>query len=170
MKIAIIGYSGSGKSTLAKNIGHKLNIPVLHLDCVQFLANWEERDLLQGQMIVSEFMENSSWIIDGNYDKFLFNRRMKEADKIIFLNFSRFNCLYRAFKRYLANKGKTREDMAKGCIEKMDMEFVWWILKEGRSKNLKSRNFEIIEKYKNKTIVFKNQKEIDSKNDTILSW
>ena len=44
MKIAVIGYSGSGKSTTADILGQKLNRPVLHLDRVNFLPGWQERD------------------------------------------------------------------------------------------------------------------------------
>lgn len=44
MKIAILGYSGSGKSTLARRLGEQYGIPVLHLDRVQFLPGWRERD------------------------------------------------------------------------------------------------------------------------------
>ena len=44
MKTAICGYSGSGKSTLARRIGEIEQVPVLYLDTVQFVANWQERD------------------------------------------------------------------------------------------------------------------------------
>ena len=44
MKIAILGYSGSGKSTLARKIGEVYNCEVLHLDTIQFIDNWHERD------------------------------------------------------------------------------------------------------------------------------
>ena len=43
MKIVIIGFSGSGKSTLAKILGNHYNIPVLHLDSVNFKPGWEMR-------------------------------------------------------------------------------------------------------------------------------
>lgn len=44
MKIAVIGYSGSGKSTLAGVLGERYDIPVLHLDRVHFLPDWQERE------------------------------------------------------------------------------------------------------------------------------
>ena len=40
MKIQICGYSGSGKSTLACALGKKYNIPVLHMDSVNWYGNW----------------------------------------------------------------------------------------------------------------------------------
>lgn len=161
LKIAIIGYSGSGKSTLATNLGKALKLPVLHLDTVQFKANWVERDLEESLQIIKEFMQNDNWIIDGSYSKFLQKERFEQADKIIFLNFNRFYCFYRAYKRYLENKGRTRSDMADGCIEKFDFEFAMWILKDGRNANKRNSFKNITEIYSDKSIVLHNQKEID---------
>ncbi|MGL4773550.1 MAG: DNA topology modulation protein FlaR, partial [Clostridium sp.] len=134
MKIAIIGNSGSGKSTLARILGDHYKIPVLFLDTVQFVTNWKVRDKDEGRDIVLEFMKNTSWVIDGNYTGFYQRERLEEADKIIFMNFPRRVCLYRAIKRYFMYKGKTRESMTEGCNEKIDFEFVWWILHEGRNR------------------------------------
>ena len=68
MKICIIGYSGSGKSTLAKRLGSFYNIPILHLDSVNFLPGWEVRDTNEMNSIVDDFLtSNESWVIDGNY-------------------------------------------------------------------------------------------------------
>lgn len=161
MKVAILGYSGSGKSTLAKRFGKHYNIPVLHLDTVQFLPNWVERDREEGRLITSKFMENDSWVIDGNYSAFLQKERLEEADKIIFLDLPRRICFYRAIKRYFKNKNKTREDMAKGCIEKMDLEFAWWVLHEGRNKEKRVHYKSIQEKYKDKTVVLKNSNDLE---------
>lgn len=134
MKIAIIGYSGSGKSTLAKKLSEIYNCPLLYLDTIQFEANWKIRDIDEGRLMVGEFLKNDSWIIDGNYREFLQEKRLQDADKIIFMNFPRRICFPQAFKRYLNYKNKTRESMADGCNEKFDLEFIKWLLFEGRKK------------------------------------
>ena len=70
MKIAILGFAGSGKSTLARTLGEISGAPVLHLDTVQFLPNWEIRDPEEKQRLVEEFLDSHlSWVIDGNYRK-----------------------------------------------------------------------------------------------------
>ena len=161
MKIAIIGYSGSGKSTLAKQLSTYYKIPVLFLDKVKFLPNWVDRSLDESRLMVQDFMKNDSWIIDGNYRDFLQRQRLEEATKIIFLDFPRYSCLYRTFKRYRKYKNKTREDMANGCFEKMDFEFVNWILREGRTKEIKSHYDEIKKEFADKMVILRNQKEID---------
>ena len=161
MKIAILGYSGSGKSTLAKTLSNHYKIPVLYLDTVQFLPNWIERDKDEGRQLVFEFMQNDSWVIDGNYSKFYQRERLEQADKIIFMNFSRRICLPRAIKRYFSYRNKTRESMAHGCNEKIDLEFLWWILHEGRTKAIRNHYKEIEKEFKNKIIVLKTPKQVD---------
>lgn len=161
MKIAIIGYSGSGKSTLAEFFADKYNIPLLYLDKIHHLPNWQEQRLDIEQKEVKKFLDNNeNWIIDGNYFKLSFERRMNEADKIIFMNFNRFNCLFRAIKRYFKYKGKSRNSITDGCDEKLDFEFITWILHYGRTSKKKEKYFNVIDKYKNKMIIVKNQKQL----------
>jgi adenylate kinase family enzyme len=162
MRISIIGYSASGKSTLAKTLGEILNIPVLHLDKVNFLPNWIERDKSESKKIVEDFINNNpEFIIDGVYSKFAFELRMKLSDKIIFLDFDRITCLFQAFQRYNKYKGKVRDSMTEGCYEKLDWDFIKWILFDGRNEERINRYNKIIEEYKDKIIILKNRKEVD---------
>lgn len=161
MKIAVLGYAGAGKSTLARALGELYHIPVLHFDTVQFTPNWQERDRAEAHRMVHEFMENPAWVIDGTYSKFEYERRIKEADQIIFLDFSRLKCLFRAYKRYFTFRGKHRPDMADGCNEKMDLEFVWWLLWAGRTRKRREKFQRILKAYPEKTVVLKSQTEID---------
>lgn len=162
MKIAILGYSGSGKSTLARWLGDYYKIPILFLDTVQFLPNWVERDRDEGRLIVHDFMKkNSSWVIDGNYSDFSQRERLEQADKIVFMNFPRRVCIYRAFKRYLQYKNTTRESMAKGCTEKIDLEFTWWILHDGRTREKRKHYREIEMEFREKIVVLKNKREVE---------
>lgn len=117
MKIAIIGYSGSGKSTLANRLGEYYSCEVLHLDRIHFSSDWTERADEAMLADLKSFLEKESWVIDGNYNRMLYQERMKSSDCILFLNFNRFTCLFRAFKRYQTYKGKVRPDMADGCRE-----------------------------------------------------
>jgi len=162
VKIAIIGYSGSGKSTLAKKLSCIYGTPVLYLDTVQFLPNWAERDREEARAMVRDFMQmNDAWVIDGNYRGFLQAERLEQADVILYLNFPRLICLWRAVKRYRQNKSVSRESMADGCIEKLDMEFVWWILRDGRTKTIRQHYREVAARYGDKMQVFTNQRQVD---------
>lgn len=161
MKIAILGYSGSGKSTLAKYLATYYHIPLLYLDTVQFEANWKERDREEALSIVTAFMKHEEWVIDGNYKSFLQDRRLSEADHIIYMAFSRWSCLIRACRRNHMYRNASRESIANGCNEKMDLPFIWWILHKGRTAEKKRYYNDIIRKYHAKTTVLKNQRELD---------
>ena len=161
MKIAILGYSGSGKSTLARRLGEQYGIPVLHLDRVQFLPGWRERDPEEGRAMTEAFMHQDTWVIEGNYFKFYQEERLARADRIVILTFPRLTCLIRAYKRYRKYRGRTREDMADGCEEKIDAAFLWWILHEGRDRRHRRHFREIRKRYPDKTVVLQNQRQLD---------
>ena len=162
MKIAIIGHSGSGKSTLARKLAEAYNLPVLHFDTVQFRPNWEIRPQPSKEIMTKTFLDiHPSWVIDGNYSKLSYTRRMEEADVIVVMLFNRWRCLWRVTKRYLKYKNKTRPDMAHGCKEKLDWEFVKWILRDGRSKTARERYGWVLSRYPHKTIVVRNQRQLN---------
>ncbi len=163
MKIVIRGYSGSGKSTLARTLGERCGLPVLHLDRVQWTANWTERDDAEKKRIVRDFLDkNDSWIIDGNYSSLYQERRLEEADRILLLLFGRFTCLYRVLRRYHSYKGQTRPDMGEGCTEKVDAAFVRWVLWEGRSRKIRQNYARIAAQYPEKTVILRNQRELNA--------
>ncbi len=162
-KIAVIGYSGSGKSTLAAHLGRIFDLPVLHIDTIQFAPGWVIRgdDEKAADMVTFlDAHDADGWVIDGNYSKLSYERRMAEADFIIHLNFNRFSCLWRAYKRYRTHRGHTRADMATGCPEKMDAEFVRWILWGGRTKGARARLRDLLVSYPDKVMVLHNQRDL----------
>ena len=162
MKIAIIGYSGSGKSTLARRLGKHYQCEVLHLDSIHLAENWVERSDEEMIADAAAFMEKDGWIIDGNYSRVLQKQRFSDADRIIFMNFNRFACLARVCRRYGVYRGTRRPDMAEGCSEKLDFEFIRWILWEGRTAKMRARYRNTAETYPDKITVLRNQRELDS--------
>lgn len=163
MRVAVIGYSGSGKSTLAAHLGRLTGAPVLHLDSVHWLPGWKERPRDEERELVRSFLDtHASWVIDGNYGPLFFDERMEKADRIIFLNFNRFVCLYRAMKRAKQYRGQTRPDMGRGCTEKMDFEFARWILLDGRTDRMRMRYRQLQTKYPEKFLEIRNQKALSA--------
>lgn len=135
MKIAILGHSGSGKSTLARQLGEKYGLPVLHLDRIQFRPGWVETTREEKREKLTAFLDAHSggWVIDGNYMKICAERRFAEADRILYLDFPRRICLFRVLRRWRMYRGVTRPDMGEGCEEKVDLEFLRWVLRDGRT-------------------------------------
>ena len=75
--------------------------------------------------------------------------------------FNRFNSLYRVTKRYFKYRNKTRPDMGEGCNEKLDWEFVKWVLRDGRKQKTKDLFQRIEKQYAEKVVVLKNQRQLD---------
>jgi len=74
-------------------------------------------------------MSKPKWIMDGNYGGTM-EMRLAACDTVIFLNLSRWICLRRVMGRSFKYKGTARPDMAEGCPETMDLEylkFLQWI-------------------------------------------
>ena len=162
MKIAVIGYSGSGKSTLAGKLAARNQMEPLYLDTVFWLPGWKERSREEMREIVSSYLDtHEEWVIDGNYSKICFERRMQEADQIILMQFFAVSCLLRAWKRYRQNKGKARVSMTEGCPEKLDLEFIWWLIYEGRKKGARGLHRWVREQYPEKTVRLRNQRQLD---------
>ena len=153
MKIAVLGYAGGGKTYLSDYISEKKNIPVLHLDEIKWDKEWKAIDDSVVLSQVSEFMAKESWVIDGYYEYLLMNERLKQADSIILLLLPRLTCFHRIIKR---------TELRKKDGYKNDLN--WWFVKFTlfgcRSKERRQIYAEIAEKYKEKTVVLKSQRQV----------
>jgi adenylate kinase family enzyme len=125
-RIAIIGCCGAGKSTLARILGEKLNLPVIHLDAYYWQPGWQETEQHKWLARQQELIKGDRWIIDGNYGSTM-DIRLAKSDTIIWLDFNRYLCLWRVIKRYLRYAGITRPDMAAGCPERFNWEFLQYV-------------------------------------------
>lgn len=126
-RIMVIGISaGVGKSTFARKLGKALNINVYHLDALYWKPDWVEISLEEFSKAQQEIVNQRQWIIEGNYSN-TFEIRAEHADTIIYLELPLYVCLYRVFKRWLMNIGRTRLDMGEGCKEKLDWDFIKFI-------------------------------------------
>ncbi|MFT8356474.1 MAG: AAA family ATPase [Bifidobacterium aquikefiri] len=135
-RIAILGYSGSGKSTLARKLASDRSLPLVYLDTLHWLPHWQERSHDEASAMMDEFLDtHNSWVIEGNYRNISFERRMNEADCIIILNVNRLICLRRVLLRRLKYRNTNRPDMTVGCNDKIDAEFLAWLLWRGRSRS-----------------------------------
>ncbi|MBJ8071148.1 DNA topology modulation protein [Bacillus cereus] len=132
-KIILIGSGGSGKSTLAKQLGNKLKIQVYHLDALFWKSNWVGVPREEQRTVQNDLIKEEKWIIDGNYGGTM-DIRINAADTIIFLDIHRTICVYRAFKRIVQYRNKTRPDMGAGCEERFDLQFFKWIWEYPKTK------------------------------------
>lgn len=133
-KVLVIGCPGSGKTTLAKTLAEKTDLPLIHLDKIQWQGDWQ---CVRGEdfdRILTEEMKKPQWIIDGNYNRTI-KMRLNHCDTVIYLDYPTRVSFFGALKRVVDNYGRVREDMGGNCKERFDPTFFMFIL----TFNLKNR-------------------------------
>lgn len=125
-RIMLIGSGGAGKSTLAKQLSEKLQINVIHLDTLLWKPNWVGVSREEQIKIQEELVKEDEWIIDGNYGGTM-DIRLDAADTILYLDIPRTTCVYRVFNRMIKYRNRSRPDMRKGCVERIDFQFLKWV-------------------------------------------
>lgn len=125
-KIMIIGSPGAGKTTLAIKLSKKLNLPIIHLDqhghTDQGEVSQEDLDIKIAQLV-----KQKSWVMDGHYNRTL-AQRLPFADTVIFLDYSRWQCLWGVLKRFLSYRGKHRSQIPgwnPGYLTWTYLKFIW---------------------------------------------
>ena len=125
-RVLVLGCPGAGKSTLARSLGEALSLPVVHLDKLWWKSGWINRTEGEFDALLDAVLLGEEWVIDGNYLRTL-PRRLERCDAVVLLDYPRRVCLFRALRRILSWRGRTRPDMAADCPERLDGEFVRWI-------------------------------------------
>lgn len=125
-RVLVIGSSGAGKSTVAHQFAQDWQLPLIHLDKAYWQAGWVESEKELWREKVSQLVLAERWIMDGNFGGTM-DLRMAKADLVIWLDYSRWICLWRVIKRTLKYYGKTRPDMPDGCAERFDWSFLVYI-------------------------------------------
>lgn len=121
-KVLIIGSPGSGKSTFARKLHNITNLPIIHLD----MLNWNSDKTTVSKTVFEKriqaaISEKHNWIMDGNYLATM-PMRLKKCDTIFFMDYSTETCLSGVQNRI----GKKRPDMP-WIEEEFDPEFKQYI-------------------------------------------
>lgn len=157
-RISIIGGSGSGKSTLANILSNALNIPTIHLDSINYKANWVQIDGNERDKIISSKANEDKWIIDGNYNKTL-KERLNRADMIIWLDYSTFAHLKGVCKRIVKNYNKEKPDIP-GCKERINYAFLKYVVTYNKKERPKVLDL-LKDISDEKILIFKRQKDLN---------
>ena len=152
-RVIIIGCPGSGKSTFGRKLSSVTGLPLYHLD----MLYWnEDRTTVSREVFTKrlrEVMNNSKWIIDGNYFNSM-EMRIKECDTVFFLDYPTEVCIEGIESR----KGKKRSDMPWVENGNSDEEFIDFIKRF--NSEIRPDIISIINKYSSKNIrIFHSREE-----------
>ncbi|ENN87039.1 putative DNA topology modulation FlaR protein [Rhizobium freirei PRF 81] len=126
-RILVIGCSGGGKSTLSQKIAARFDLAYVSIDRdVLWLPGWVQRDSEEQRDIIVAKVQGERWIMDGTNPS-TFDVRLPRTDFVIWVRMSRLVCIWGAVSRWIKWMGRTRPEMAPGCIEKVDWEFLRFI-------------------------------------------
>lgn len=139
-RIMIIGGAGSGKSTLAKTLGKLSGLPVVHIDTLYWQPNWVMRPRDEISRLTNEVANHDEWIFEGNHSETM-THRASRADMLIFLDISTARRLWRVIRRTLRHYGKSRPDMAEGCEERFDWEFLRFVSNYRKNDRIRALSF-----------------------------
>jgi adenylate kinase family enzyme len=98
--LVIQGTSGSGKSTFSNALAASLGIASLELDGLYQQANWTPLDVDQFRAKVATFVEQSCWVVDGNYGQ-VRDILWPRATTIVVIDLPRRVVMTRVIKRTL---------------------------------------------------------------------
>lgn len=146
----MLGSSGAGKSTFAQELGKRLDVEIIHLDSYYWQPNWISTPPEEWDEKLKALLERDSWVMDGNYPASL-PLRMEYADMVIFLDRGRVQSLLRCVRRFLKYRGQSRPELAPGCYEKIDWDFLKWIWNYPR--DVKPSIMETLENQSDTTVI-----------------
>ena len=123
-RVAVVGPGGAGKSTFARELGRRLDLPVVHLDEHFWKPGWTPTPRAQWRALQAELLAGDRWVADGNYGA-TFDVRFERADTVIVLAPPRLVCVAGALRRSVGSRGRAIQ--APGCRERIDLGFLRWI-------------------------------------------
>ncbi len=111
-RIIVTGNAGSGKTTLARKLAARSGLPLFHLDQFVRQSGWVSTPKEEVERLLMPILSRDRWIIDG-----VSTRVLESADTIVFLDFPRPYCFYRALQRSLRYLFIQRREVPLGCPE-----------------------------------------------------
>lgn len=132
-RIAIVGNAGGGKTTLARRLGALLDLPVVHVDSIQYLPNWGRTDIAECDAVLDQAASEARWIIDGFGSDDVIARRVERADTLVFVDFPLWRHYWWAAKRQWRSRLGQRAELPENCPEfkisyTKRLIFVMWLV------------------------------------------
>ncbi len=119
----MIGCGGSGKTTLSRELGARLELPVVHIDG-HYWRDGAQLGPEQWAAAHRHLIGADRWVIDGMKLGTL-PERLARADTVVFLDLPARTCLLGVARRRARFRGAMRPEL--GVYDRITWEFLLWI-------------------------------------------
>ena len=116
-RVAVIGNGGGGKTTLARGLAAAFDLPIHHVDSIQFQPGWQYTPKHECDAVLDALAASECWIIDGFGSREVIKRRLWRADTVVFVDFHFAVHLWWAAKRQWQSRAEPRSELPEGCPE-----------------------------------------------------
>jgi adenylate kinase family enzyme len=123
-RIAVLGPPGSGKSFVSTRLAQVNGLALVHMDRLAYRPGWRETPREELRRMHAKLLDEPEWVIDGNYTHIGKAERIARADATVVLATPRRICMLRILRRSIFAHGRRRPDMAEGCAERLDLDFM----------------------------------------------
>lgn len=112
---------------MARELGHTLELPVIHLDREYWRPGWTEPSSHEFERTVSELAQGDEWVMDGNYSRTL-HLRLPRAEAAVLLDPPTGQCIWGVVERRVLRRWRDRPDLPEGCDDHFpDLQFLRYI-------------------------------------------
>lgn len=154
-RVAIIGCGGAGKTTLALELGRSLDLPIVHIDAVNWrgasparVEGWPE---LHTALVAGE-----RWIIEGMKPGVL-RERLVRADTVVFLDLPRRTCLLGVAARRARFRRRPRPET--GRPDRVTRPYLRWVWRFGR--DVRPGVLDALSSYGGELVTLRSRREVD---------
>lgn len=102
-RVVVYGPTGSGKSTLAERIGDRISLPVVELDAIFWMSDWENKPLEQFRTDVAFALSShpEGWVCVGNYGD-VRDIVLPQADTVVWIRLPFLVARWQLWRRTIA--------------------------------------------------------------------
>jgi adenylate kinase family enzyme len=112
-RILVLGSPGAGKTLLSTFLSWHLGLELVRLDDFFWKPGPVRLPTDEWRMLVVKLASRPSWVMDGTYEASL-DLRIPAADAIVYIQSSRWVCLWRVVTRRLLSRWRRHEESTHG--------------------------------------------------------
>lgn len=116
-RIVIIGNLAGGKTRLSRSLAQRYQLPLLHIDSIQFLPGMKIRAQAETKAAIEKVTQQEKWIVDGFGPLDILEKRFASADSIVMIDFPLWRHYWWCAKRQVSNLWSRRQELPEDCSE-----------------------------------------------------